>query len=129
MRQVRCGQFALQCNYPSSFDVGPYPQIAWLSEEDLGWAALYQPEKGNKADESICLLEIRTLSEVNIIEDELFPGFTYLVDYPILPHSVFPETSQFTNLAQTGSVNLSAPALFLVVFSFTHVSSLTPCKS
>jgi hypothetical protein len=24
---------------------------------------------------------------------------------------------------------LSAPALFLVVFSFTHVSSLTPCKS
>ena len=51
-----------------------------------------------------CLLAMRTLSEVNIIEDELFPGFIYLVDYPMLPpfpYSVFPETFQLANFGQT----------------------------
>jgi hypothetical protein len=46
---------------------------------------------------SICLLAIDAFSEIDIIEDDLLLGFIYLVDYPILPHSVFPETFQFTD--------------------------------
>jgi hypothetical protein len=45
---------------------------------------------------SMCLLAIDTFSEIDIIEDDLFLGFIYLVDYPILPNSVFPETLQLT---------------------------------
>ena len=50
---------------------------------------------------SVCLLTIDTFSEIDIIEDDLFLGFIYLVDYPILPNSVFPETYQLTNFGQT----------------------------
>jgi predicted RNase H-like HicB family nuclease len=49
----------------------------------------------------MCLLTIDTFSEIDIIEDDLFLGFIYLVDYPILPNSVFPETYQLTNFGQT----------------------------
>jgi len=33
----------------------------------------------------MCLLAIDTFFEIDIIEDDLFFGFIYLVDYPILP--------------------------------------------
>jgi hypothetical protein len=45
----------------------------------------------------MCLLAIDTFSEIDIIEDDLFLGFIYPVDYPILPHSVFPITFQFAD--------------------------------
>ena len=48
----------------------------------------------------MCLLAIDTFSEIDIIEDDLFLGFIYLVDYPILPNSVFPETFQFADESQ-----------------------------
>jgi len=44
-----------------------------------------------------CLVAIDAFSEINVIEDYLFLGFIYLVDYPILSHSIFPETFQFTD--------------------------------
>ena len=50
---------------------------------------------------SMCLLAIDAPSKIDIIEDDLFLGFIYLVDYPILPNSVFPETYQLTNFGQT----------------------------
>ena len=44
-----------------------------------------------------CLLAIDTFSEINVIEDDLLLGFIYLVHYPILPLSIFPETLQLTD--------------------------------
>jgi len=66
----------------------------------VGPCSIDQIEKGDMVGKSMCLLAIDTSSEIDIIEDDLFLGFIYLVDYPILPHSVFPETFQFTDESQ-----------------------------
>jgi hypothetical protein len=61
---------------------------------------LTQIEKGRRGSRRVYfLLAIDAFSEINIIEDDLLLGFVYLVDYPILPHPVFPETFQFANFA------------------------------
>jgi hypothetical protein len=62
----------------------------------VGPCSINQIEKVNMVGKSMCLLAIDTFSEIDIIEDDLFLGFIYLVDYPILPNSVFPETLQLT---------------------------------
>ena len=67
----------------------------------VGPCSINRIEKSAIVGKSMCLLAIDTFSEIDIIEDDLFLGFIYLVDYPILPNSVFPETYQLTNFGQT----------------------------
>jgi len=74
--------------------------LGWVKMVSVGPCSINQIEKGDIVGESICLLAIDTFSEIDIIEDDLFFGFVYLVDYPILPHSVFPETFQFADESQ-----------------------------
>jgi hypothetical protein len=63
----------------------------------VGPCSINQIERGDMVVKSMCVLAIDAPSKINIIEDDLFLGFIYLVDYPILPNSVFPETFQFAD--------------------------------
>lgn len=75
--------------------------VGMLSEDGFSWAVLDQlNEKRDIVGKSICLLVIDMFSEIDIIEDDLFLGFIYLVHYPVLPHSVFPETFKFADESQ-----------------------------
>jgi hypothetical protein len=77
-----------------AFVLEPFGSVKMVS---VGPCSINQIEKGVMVGKSMCLLAIDTPSKINIIEDDLFLGFIYLVDYPILPNSVFPETFQFAD--------------------------------
>jgi hypothetical protein len=77
--------------------LGPFGSVKMVS---VGPCSINQIEKGDMVGKSMSLLAIDAFSEIDVIEDDLFLGFIYLVDYPILPNSVFPETFQFADESQ-----------------------------
>jgi hypothetical protein len=54
--------------------------FGWVKMVSVGSCSINQIEESNILGKSMCLLAIDTFSEIDIIEDDLFLGFIYLVD-------------------------------------------------